>query len=116
MVDTFLAVITYPLVRLLKKNRFSRGMAIFLTVSFVLGLLGGFLWLLGDSADRFREVMPDHIENLSTDFNNWLASHQISDSTTDLTSSLSEPLVEILGGLAGGIASAISNLLVWSFS
>ena len=112
MVATFLAVITYPLVRLLRRNNFSRGMAIFLVVSFVLGILGSFLWLLGDSAERFSEVMPEHVERLSENFDNWLAEKEISGAQTDLSEQIPAPFINALTDIAGGLASAISNLLV----
>ena len=105
MVATFLAVITYPLVRLLKKNRFSRGMAIFLVVSFVLGLLGSFLWLIGDSAERFSEVMPEHMERLSNDFNGWLQKHELSSSQTELPEQIQAPFVTVLTDIAGSLAA-----------
>jgi len=112
MVATFLSVITYPLVRFLKKNRFSRGMAIFLVVSFVLTLLGSFLWLLGDSADRFSEVMPQHMDRVSTEFASWLESHNISENSVALSETIQAPMVTVVTGIASSLATAVSSLLV----
>jgi predicted PurR-regulated permease PerM len=112
LVATFLAVITYPLVRFLKANRFSRGMAIFLVVSFVLALLGSFIWLLGDSAERFAEVMPQHMDRLSEEFSAWLESHNISEHSVEFSETLQAPMVKVVTLIASSLATAVSSLLM----
>lgn len=87
-------------------------MAIFLVVSFVLTLLGSFLWLLGDSADRFSEVMPQHMDRVSTEFASWLESHNISENSVALSETIQAPMVTVVTGIASSLATAVSSLLV----
>jgi predicted PurR-regulated permease PerM len=112
MVATFLAVVTTPLVRFFKKNGLSRGMAIFLVVSFVLGLLGSFIWLLGDSAEQFAEVMPQHLERISNEFTTWLTEHNLSENSVGLSDNFQAPMISVVTSIATGLATAVSNLLV----
>jgi AI-2 transport protein TqsA len=115
MVAIFLAVITTPLVRFFKKNGLSRGMAIFLVVSFVLGLLGSFIWLLGDSAEQFAEVMPQHLDRISTEFTAWLHQYNLAENSAALSDSFQAPMVTVVTSIATGLATAVSNLLVVTF-
>jgi AI-2 transport protein TqsA len=112
MVATFLAVITAPIVRFFKKNGLSRGMAILLVVSLVLGLLSSFVWLLGDSADQFAKVMPQHLERVSAEFTEWLSDHSFATNSPDLSQSFQAPMIVVVTSIAGGLATTVSNLLV----
>jgi predicted PurR-regulated permease PerM len=112
MVATFLAIITAPIVRFLKKNGLSRGMAILMVVGLVLGLLSSFVWFLGDSADQFAKVMPQHLERVSDDFTVWLSDHGFTKNSPDLSKSFQAPMIAVVTSIAAGLAKAVSNLLV----
>jgi len=106
----FLAIITNPMVNLLIGKGCSRALSVIIVVLGVLGTLFAIGWLIGDSAEQFAAIMPEHMDRISEQLSEWLASRNINVQETEFSSSLKAPIMAAVTGTAVGLASALSNV------
>ena len=112
LVALFLAMVTHPIACSLRKRGFSKAFSITTVVFGVILLIAGLGWLIGDSAERFAAVMPEHIDRIGESLALWAESRNLPLADIDITSGIRGPFLQAVTGTAREVAAAVSNILL----
>ena len=114
----FLALMLLPVLRFLRRRKVPEGLAIFLSIIFLVIILGLIIWFFSSQISRLISDFPQIKQNVKLHLNS--LSHWIdtkwgvsTDRQVELITEQNDKLFNFAGGMLGGAASSVTGTLIF---
>jgi predicted PurR-regulated permease PerM len=114
----FLALMLLPVLRFLRRRKVPEGLAIFLSIIFLVIILGLIIWFFSSQISRLIADFPQIKQNVKLHLNS--LSHWIdtkwgvsTDRQVELINEQNDKLFNFAGGMLGGAASSVTGTLIF---
>ena len=114
----FLAIMLLPVLRFLRRRKIPEGLAIFLSILFLVILGGLLIWFFSSQISRLVSDFPEikrnvqlHLDSLSQ----WIDSRfgLSTEKQTQLINEQNDKMLNYAGGMLGGAASSVTGVLIF---